>query len=700
MKIFSTRSSLPLLASLLALAPLGAQDLLPPDPVLVEAIAPLLMREDQRLFDSTTFANALRHNRIEVRHSALFALAHIGDKRATAIVVPVLFDSAPGIVADAFFALGLLADSTAVDRILERLRLSDSLSLDAAGEAATALIRIGSGKAIAAVAANLSGRGDLPATRIKAFRQSAALAAWQLGERAPRAELTSLAASTDIDLRYPALYSLARLKAVEAAQLLLGATRDRNALIQHVAIRSLTREYAEQAGIPAATVKAELIRALQHERPSLRAAALITAGTWNDPDLVDRVKQLLTDPDLNNQVQAATTLGALGGNDAAKALENAYSHKNATWALKRSALLALAHVDPSRFAKLAGNWLKGTGTSKVVNPAEKVAALQGWGIIKPEDTAPFEIALTDSRPEVVVAALEGWHQSRPADPFLLRAAKERLRHPDPLVREAALTVLDSVITVGDLTDLFQVWQLGTVSHSLDDRQALIRVLGHLADRAPDLLAQIATDPSRSAIFNRPSEMLLRRQAAESWPVLAQRWGAVYPVETGRSLDDYRGIVRTMVLGDPSPRVAVELEGRGLMEIELFPREAPLTVANFLQLVDRRYFDANQWHRVVPDFVVQTGDPTGGGGGGTGTPIREELNRRRFDQTMVGMATAGPDTGTSQWFITIGAQPHLNGRYTIFGQLRDFGRTSNALETAFSRITQGDLIRSIRRVEQQ
>ena len=137
-----------------------------------------------------------------------------------------------------------------------------------------------------------------------------------------------------------------------------------------------------------------------------------------------------------------------------------------------------------------------------------------------------------------------------------------------------------------------------------------------------------------------------------------------------------------------PHVTIETEQRGAIEVELLGPEAPLTVANFLRLVDRRFFDGNRWHRVVPNFVVQDGDPRGDGFGGPGGAIRDEINRNRYDAPMLGMALSGPDTGSSQWFINLSAQPHLDGTYTVFGRV---GRERGAL----TRITQGDLIRTMR-----
>ncbi|MEI2718963.1 MAG: peptidylprolyl isomerase [Gemmatimonadales bacterium] len=107
------------------------------------------------------------------------------------------------------------------------------------------------------------------------------------------------------------------------------------------------------------------------------------------------------------------------------------------------------------------------------------------------------------------------------------------------------------------------------------------------------------------------------------------------------------------------------------------------------MIDRHWFDGNRWHRVVPNFVVQDGDRSGTGSGGPGWAIRDEFNRRRYDVPMAGMALSGPETGGSQWFINVSPQPHLDGRYTIFGRVA--GSYASLL-----RITQGDVIRSIHR----
>ena len=139
---------------------------------------------------------------------------------------------------------------------------------------------------------------------------------------------------------------------------------------------------------------------------------------------------------------------------------------------------------------------------------------------------------------------------------------------------------------------------------------------------------------------------------------------------------------------PAGSVSLELE-RGTVVILLYDFDAPLTVDNFVRLADRRFFDNGRWHRVVPNFVVQDGDPRGDGNGGPTTVIRDEINRHRYDVGTVGMALSGPDTGGSQFFITHSPQPHLDGGYTVFGQVVSGWDVLN-------QVVQGDRIRRIYR----
>jgi cyclophilin family peptidyl-prolyl cis-trans isomerase len=108
--------------------------------------------------------------------------------------------------------------------------------------------------------------------------------------------------------------------------------------------------------------------------------------------------------------------------------------------------------------------------------------------------------------------------------------------------------------------------------------------------------------------------------------------------------------------------------KGEILIELYPEVAPLTVSNFIQLAEKGYYNNILFHRVLPDFVIQAGDPRGDGWGGPGYAIPCEYNEKSFNRGTIGIATAGKDTGGSQFFICHSEQSHLNRKYTVFGNV--------------------------------
>jgi cyclophilin family peptidyl-prolyl cis-trans isomerase len=108
--------------------------------------------------------------------------------------------------------------------------------------------------------------------------------------------------------------------------------------------------------------------------------------------------------------------------------------------------------------------------------------------------------------------------------------------------------------------------------------------------------------------------------------------------------------------------------KGSIKIRLFPEDAPFTVMSMLKLIDRKFFNGLTFHRVVPNFVIQGGDPRGDGWGGPGYAVRSEFSLLKYKRGMVGVASAGKDTEGCQVFITHCSTPHLDGRYTIFGEV--------------------------------
>ena len=142
--------------------------------------------------------------------------------------------------------------------------------------------------------------------------------------------------------------------------------------------------------------------------------------------------------------------------------------------------------------------------------------------------------------------------------------------------------------------------------------------------------------------------------------------------------------------DESRNYTVSIEtSRGTIELELYPQHAPQTVNNFVFLAGQGFYDGVKFHRVIADFMIQTGDPTGTGRGGPGYRFADECrgNPLKHERGVISMANAGPNTNGSQFFITHVATPHLDGRHTVFGKVK------GGLEVVDT-IEQGDEIVSV------
>jgi cyclophilin family peptidyl-prolyl cis-trans isomerase len=151
--------------------------------------------------------------------------------------------------------------------------------------------------------------------------------------------------------------------------------------------------------------------------------------------------------------------------------------------------------------------------------------------------------------------------------------------------------------------------------------------------------------------------------------------------------DYERIVRRWFApGARMPTALIRTE-RGDITLELLAVDAPLVVDAFIGLANKGYYRNTWFHRVVPNFVAQDGDPRGDGSGGPGFTLRDAYTRQRHERGCLGLATSGPDTGGSQYYMCHSPQPHLDGHYTVLGRVRRGFETLDA-------IVQGDRVFSV------
>jgi len=260
---------------------------------------------------------------------------------------------------------------------------------------------------------------------------------------------------------------------------------------------------------------------------------------------------------------------------------------------------------------------------------------------------------------------------------LVDVLRTHLEEDDVVVRATAADLLGDLPASQENTRMLVAALPRARKDNLND--ATLSILDSLAKQKNS----VADEAIKNSLDS--TDYLVRRRAvallkANNAGDFSSRIGTVHTRNTNS--DYQRAVAR---IGKPVR--AVVTTTKGSFTIELLPDEAPLTVDNFVELARRGYYRGIIFHRVVPNFVAQLGDPRGDGSGGPGYTIRCEVNEVPYDRGAVGMALSGKDTGGSQWFVTHAPQPHLDGGYTVFGRVVS---GMNVIDS----IVRGDIIRSI------
>lgn len=610
----------------------------------------------------------------QIRRRAALAVGRVGLVEGVAPLLPLLKDPDPDVRQVAAFALGLIGDRSASGPL--QGMLADS-SLVVRGRAAEALGLMGdtpAAPAIAAMARDAAAEGQVAqvppdaegtmAPPLEAFRLGL-YALVRLKAYEPLASVVVDASGQPIARWWPVAFALSRIEDPRAVPALTALAGGPGRYTQAFAARGL--------GVTKAAGAVPALRALLEPArldPLVAVSAIRALGQIGDAAAVESLLAVLAAPavDPNVRLEAVTALGELRAPAAADALMDVAGDP---WpSMRAQALRALARTDPDRFlfalsgldddrhwsvrAAIAGALgslgsevviprlmtMLGDGDRRVV-PAVLSALVQ---LKAPDLEAVLRKHLDD--PDVVIrmTAARELGALKPADGPQVFAEAYRRWQSDPtyLARAAALTALAA----------YGAPAVETLTGALADREWAVRI------KALDLLKAIdgaGADPH--AIRPAPAQPA----AAYETP------GVVAPPY--------------------SPQLYIETS-RGVIQIELAIRDAPLTAQTIMALARKGFFTGIPFHRVVPNFVVQAGDPRGDGEGGPGFTIRDEINLLPYERGVVGMALDWRDTGGSQFFITHSPQPHLDARYTVFG------RVVKGMEVV-DRLQQWDVIERVR-----
>ena len=629
----------------------------------LEERALLLLLVDRQIFEPYTVEQSLLGD-AALRERLAFALGNVPDPRAAQGLRALLTDSDVVVRRAAVFALGLHPEAAAESRpaVLRAARDPDrevgALAVEALARLSTPLVDV------------LQALAPLTETE-RAPRLLPALFRFQ--EDATVETARSALATPDPFLHARAAYALSRYPRPAAAPHLRALLADSDPFVVDWAIRALG-----QVGDRADAARVEPFLDAAAPGPVIQAlrmlAKLIGEGKVGPTESArQRVRALLDDPHLGVRVTAVEVAGSWLGDEALAA-----------------ALRARARSGPLRERQLALLSLVTGGDAQAADLVAEAARASEWplraaaaqGAVRLPAPALVATLQQDAVASVRVAALAA-RLEKAAEAEGEALARSGLADPDAVVRSTALDWLAEHPRL-PASELVAALAAAANDSMNDARRSAVEALRARAkaeprerDAALAALRRVADGDS----------WLLRRAAADALLALGET--APPPGEAGRGLrvDDYREL---LLAAEGTHRVRVETD-KGELTLDLACARAPLTCTNFLSLARQGFYDGLTFHRVVPDFVVQGGDPRGDGSGGPSWEVRDEIGLLRYERGVVGMALSGPDTGGSQFFITLSPQPHLDGGYTAFG-------TVTAGLEVLDRLEQWDRIVRVREIE--
>lgn len=597
-----------------------------------------------------------------VRGRAALAIGRVGMAEGTAPLAAALSDVEPPVRAQAAFALGLIGRAEAADALrlaladadpIVRGRAAEGLGLIAAqltGPEATAF----RAPAAAAIAEAFASCGPViaalapddeehpKAPEIESCRL-AIFALARLREFAPLARVVLAADGRPVSAWWPVAYALQRVGDARATPALEMLARSPGVYSAAFALRSA-------GGTPEGIALAQRFASDTSADARVRTAAIRALGRPGSTAGAGTLMALVRTPGLpvTLLLESLTALAATGDPRALDVMLDRLTEPRPQ--IRAAAIAGAAKIDPEGFLFVVSS----LGPDR--DWSVRAALATTLGTLDPERVRSGLVELTEDQDQRVrgpaLAAL-----ARVGAPDLDARLLAALEAPDYAVRATAARLIGERKMAGAVAALSRAYDRGLSDAAFDARAAALVALAAIG--GPEALSAV-----RRGLADR--EWPVRWRAAD----MLQRAGdaAAAPVRPAPLRQTAEYFESAALLHPPFTPMALIETRHGTIEIALNVVESPLTTLNFIELARAGFFNGLRVHRLVPNFVVQTGDPRGDGEGGPGYSIPDELSPLPFVRGTVGMALSWRDTGGSQFFITHSPQPHLDGRYTVFGQV--------------------------------
>ncbi len=622
--------------------------------------ARLLQMADLRKLDTALVDELLSDNNASRRARTALAIGQVHGRARYAKLRQLLVDADTAVAATAAFALGLGSDTGAVVSLARAVAgAPDPVAIEAAwslgdlGEPGRSVLTFALGEGTSQPLV-----GSTAAQRSAPVRAALIVAAAKL-RPVPVAVLLPWLNDRDPQVVRATAYAFGRTRAPGAVRALI-ALRNSNdeETRQHVA-RALSKQAAGDSLGSRALDALNILVTDTSARVRVNAVrSLASYGAAERESLLRAMK----DPDGNVRVATAEVLVPLLGNDAAvwKSLWAADS----TLPVRMLLLTGARRIASNPLQAGEDEWRQSSDwrrrnavlTARRADTAHAITLREvNW-------------AMTDPDGRVREAGARVLNDVVRRDPAAGDSARKvwwsMLSDPDIQVKAAVLGLLRSSANADRLPLVLDAYTKSLGDHDNDVRIAALQFIASAWQRDSANITGVLR--TRLGALAAPKDSAERAVVRNTTPMAS--WKVAALPTAPRPLSDYETLVRRYVSSNAKPITAVLHTERGDITLLLSGRAAPLTVDNFVQLARRGFYRNTYFHRVVPNFVAQDGDPRGDGSGGPGYAIRDEINRQVHTRGCLAMALSGPDTGGSQYYLCHSPQPHLDGHYTVFGHI--------------------------------
>jgi cyclophilin family peptidyl-prolyl cis-trans isomerase/HEAT repeat protein len=707
--------------------------------ISVRTLVEIVKAEDELRFDKT-LEDLMKSPDAKIRTRAALASGRIGNEAAIPILINLLEnDKDTNVNAMAAFALGEIESIKSADAILAIFKNTynngtlRARAIEAAGKIVAANAKDDKAKLLGeAILQTLTfehRKRSSPNLKFVEFGLTAVLRA-----RPAEAEKTVIffISAYTPQIRANALNTLARLRAKNANEIARELLRtDTDAIVRANAARVLGAAEDKDA------LEILLTAATKDKDSRVRVSAIRALASLKDASVADKLlnysdmlleiykkaqKPNFTPVEKNEILETATALSRILPNtDNEKAIKILVEFMKLDEFQSPEIMIALARITPKNFRDLTFipqdfNYKRGTNWQAAISLIQGINEFANLG--ENEELKPFRDKVLKDFFDTVKNPRQHFGEKNYAQTFsrvfpevlrvyanfktddLNEVLHRNLKEKDLFVRAVAAELLGEQSANKESIKALKIAFAESLKTDKDYNDAQLAILSALVklDKAAAVSSlNLALDASDFLIRRQAVQLIKQNDLTKDFPNYEAKAATLKPYDAktgtrlGQILNTTADYTRAVSRKNGTVKAIFQTE-KGNFTIDLMPEDAPLTVDNFIKLAKSNYFNGVAVHRVVPNFVMQDGDPRGDGNGGPGYSIRCELNMLEYSRGAVGMALSGKDTGGSQWFVTHSPQPHLDGGYTVFGRVNE-----NDMKTVDA-IVRGDKILSVRIVE--